>query len=149
MITFRQFGGDEGSPFGGGFDNDGGVTHTCHNAVSFHEILPVGIGSACKFGQQTSLFQHADGCLPMFGRINTVQSVCQHAYGLEMILQGGAMRMDINAISQPAHYQGVRTQCRQVGKETGADILPVGGGMTGSYYINNMQRVQIGISPIK
>ena len=85
----------------------------------------------------------------MFGRINTVQSVCQHAYGLEMILQGGAVRMDINAISQPAHYQGVWAQHRQVGKETGADILPIRGGMTGSYYINNMQRVQIGISPIK
>ena len=149
MITFRQFGGDEGSPFGGGLDNDGGVTHTCHNAVSFHEILPVGIGSACKFGQQTSLFQHADGCLPMFGRINAVQSVGQYTYGLEMILQGGAMCMDINAVCQSAYYQGVWAQYRQVGKETGADILPIRGGMTGSYYINNMQRVQIGISPIK
>ena len=77
-------------------------------------------------------------CLPMFGRINTVQSVCQHAYGLEMILQGGAVRMDINAISQPAHYQGVWAQHRQVGKETGADILSVGGGMTGSYHIDDM-----------
>mgnify|MGYP007018452153 CR=1 FL=1 len=57
--------------------------------------------------------------------------------------------MDINAVCQSAYYQGVRVQCRQVGKETGADILPIRGGMTGSYYINNMQRVQISISPNK
>ena len=35
------------------------------------------------------------------------------------------------------------------GKETSADILSVGGGMTGSYHIDDMQCIQIGISPVK
>ena len=49
-----------------------GIAHACHNPVTLHEILSVGIRSAHEFRQQASVIHHVYGCFPVRCRVDTV-----------------------------------------------------------------------------
>ena len=51
LVAFGYLGGNEGASFGAGLYYEGGVADAGYDAVSLHEVLPVGIGAGQKFGQ--------------------------------------------------------------------------------------------------
>ena len=100
VITFCYFCRDKWSPFICWFDNNGCVTDTCYDTVSFDEVLLVGICTTHKFGKQSSALCHFGRCTPMYRRINSVQTMSQNTYCFHFMLQGCTMSMYINPISQ-------------------------------------------------
>ena len=107
LVAFGYLGGNEGASFGAGLYYEGGVADAGYDAVSLHEVLPVGIGAAHELGEQSALCQHLGGGAAVYGWVDAVQTVSQYAHGVESVGQCITMGMDVDAVSQPAYYQHV------------------------------------------
>ena len=72
VVTQRHFGGNQRTPFIARLNHDRGAAHTRYNAVTADEIITLRFRTGKIFGNQSALFQHFDGRLPVHRRINPV-----------------------------------------------------------------------------
>ena len=144
LVAFGYLGGNEGASFGAGLYYEGGVADAGYDAVSLHEVLPVGVGAAHELGEQSALCQHLGGGAAVYGRIDAVQAVSQYAHGVESVGQCITMGMDVDAVSQPAYYQHVGNQGAEFLHETLAEAFAVVGGIACAYDAQDVTAVQVG-----
>ena len=86
--------------------------------------------------------------LPVSGRVEVVQTMRQHGYCLHTLLQRVAMSIDINAVSQPAHHQGVWAQPVQVGQKAPHQVGSVSRAVASSHDVYHLWLVQRGVSQV-
>jgi hypothetical protein len=123
LVAFGYLGGNEGATFGAGFYHEGGVADAGYDAVSLHEVLPVGVGAAHELGEQSALCQHLGGGAAVYSWVDAVQTVSQYAHRVESVGQCLTVGMDVDAVSQPAHYQHVGNQGAEFLHETLAEAF--------------------------
>lgn len=144
LVAFGYLGGNEGASFGAGLYHEGGVADAGYDAVALHEVLPVGVGAAHELSEQSALCQHFGGGAAVYGWVDAVQTVSQYAHGVESVGQCFAMGMDVDAVSQSAHYQHVGKQGAEFLHETLAEAFAVVGGIACTYDAQDVTAVQVG-----
>ena len=93
------------------------VAHSCHDAVSSHEVALVGFGVCHVFGEQCAVPYHLRCYVAVCGGIYGVESVCKHSHCVESVVESLAVCRHIHAVCQSAHDDGVGAQLPQVGDE--------------------------------
>ena len=142
MIAGSNVGGDQRPAFLSRFHYNGGIADAGHDAVTAHKVHLVRIRSAHKFSEQSALRHHLYGGIAMHTRINLVQPMCQYANGGQTVLQGSAMRLNVDAISQPTDDQYFEAQFAQFPKKTVTNILSILRAVAGAYDINDAALIQ-------
>ena len=74
----------------------------------------------------------------MYRRIDTVQTVSQNGNSRHIIGQGGTMYMNINAVGETTHYQGIREKHGQIVHEIRTKPFAVLRCTARTYHIDNM-----------
>lgn len=146
VVAFGQLGGDEGATFDSGLYYDGGIAHTCHDAVAADKVMPVGIGFGEELGKQTAGCQHIDGCFTMNIGIDAVQSVGKDGNGGEIVCQCRTMGMDVDAVSQAAHYKYIGTKGGQIVQKVGTELFAVVRSTASAYHVDDMKAVEVGVA---
>ena len=144
LVAFGYLGGNEGASFGTGLYYEGGIADAGYDAVPLHEVLPVGVGAAHEFGEQSALCQHFGGGAAVYGRVDAVQAVSQYTHRVEPVGQRLAVGMDVDAVSQSAHYQHIGKQGAEFLHETLAEGFAVVGGIACAYDAQDVPAVQVG-----
>ncbi|EDY97411.1 hypothetical protein BACPLE_00201 [Phocaeicola plebeius DSM 17135] len=144
LVAFGYLGGNEGASFGAGLYHEGSVADAGYDAVALHEVLPVGVGAAHELGEQSALCQHLGSGAAVYGWVDAVQTVSQYTHGVESVGQCLAVGMDVDAVSQSAHYQHVGKQGAEFLHETLAEAFAVVGGIACAYDAQDVPAVQVG-----
>src|SRR3712207_9403579 len=83
------------------------------------------------FGEQTALSGHGGGRFTMGRWIKRVEPVGQYAHRWQPVAERFTVSVDVDAVGQYTHDEHVGAQGFEIGRETGDEVVAVGGGMAG------------------
>src|SRR3712207_3968372 len=83
------------------------------------------------FGEQTALSGHGGGRFTMGRWIKRVEPVGQYAHRWQPVADRFTVSVDVDAVGQSTHDEHVGAQGFEIGRETGDEVVAVGGGMAG------------------
>ena len=82
----------------------------------------------------------------MGSRIEVVETVCQHSYGIEAVGQSLPMGTDIDAVGESADDEHLWTECSQVGNEPPNHVFSIGCAAPCADNVDDTSGVQVGIA---
>lgn len=148
VVVGGEVGGDEGSALFGTFDHEGDIGQSGDNAVAAHEVAGEGAHAGDVLGEESAVEEHVAGGVAVRGGVEGVEPVRQDADGVEVIVEGGAVGVNVDTVGESAHDEGIGKSFGQFGAAAFAVGFAVGGDAARTHDRHDVARVEIGRAAI-
>ena len=148
VVVGGEVGGDERSTLFGTFDHEGDIGQPGDNAVAAHEVAGEGSHAGDVLGEESAVTEHVAGGVAVGRGIESVEPVRQDADGVEPVVEGGAVGVDVDPIGESAHDEGIGEGFGQFGTAAFAVGFAVGSDAPCAHDGHDVACIEIGRAAI-
>ena len=148
VVVGGEVGGDERSSLFGTFDHEGDIGQSGDNAVAADEVAGEGAHAGDVLGEESAVEEHVAGGVAVRGGVEGVEPVRQDADGVEVVVEGGAVSVDVDPIGESAHDEGIGQGFGQFGTAAFAVGFAVGGDAPRAHDRHDVACIEIGRAAI-
>ena len=148
VVVGGEVGGDEGSALFGTFDHEGDIGQSGDNAVAAHEVTGEGAHAGDVLGEESAVEEPVACGVAVRGGVEGVEPVCQDADGVEPVVEGGAVGVNVDTVGESAHDEGIGESFGEFGTAAFAVGFAVGGDAPRTHDRHDVACIEIGRAAI-